>query len=41
MKVAVARAFVFTFRIVACSSALLALGSAATARRLIDHKSTA
>jgi EmrB/QacA subfamily drug resistance transporter len=39
VKVAVSSAFVFAFRIVACSSALLALASAATATLLIDHKS--
>ena len=38
VKVAVSSAFVFAFRIVACSSALLALASAATATLLIDHK---
>jgi EmrB/QacA subfamily drug resistance transporter len=40
VKVAVSSAFVFAFRIVACSSALLALASAATATLLIDHKSS-
>jgi len=38
VKVAVSGAFVFAFRVVACSSALLALASAATATLLIDHK---
>jgi hypothetical protein len=40
VKVAVSSAFVFAFRIVACSSALLAVASAATATLLIDHKAS-
>jgi EmrB/QacA subfamily drug resistance transporter len=40
VQVAISSAFVFAFRIVACSSALLALASAATATLLIDHKSS-
>jgi EmrB/QacA subfamily drug resistance transporter len=40
VKIAVSSAFVFAFRIVTCSSALLALASAATATLLIDHKSS-
>jgi len=39
VKVAISSAFLFAFRIVACSSALLALASAATATLLIDRKS--
>jgi len=40
VKVAISSAFVFAFRIVACSSAVLALASAATATLLIDGKSS-